>query len=180
MRKIFLMAALIFSLISCTAFAATQEVKPNIGVLVIGSAEFKTPDYYKMIKSSVLSKSGLIADVGEDFQKKYQKFMVEKYDIGKHTPTKSDLVNFTANSGYRKLLVIVVDENLDTQNNADSRQKNRIAIQLDVYLCNRSEILDIANASREDDSKASIMRARKGAFQKSLNAALKALNFNKE
>ena len=179
MKKVLMLAALIFSLVSCTAFAA-QEVKPNIGVLVIGSAEYKTPDYYKTIKNSVQDKTGFVADVGEDFQKKYQKFMIEKYDIGKHTPTKSDLVNFTANSGYRRVIVLVIDENIDTQNNALSRQKNRITVQIDAYLCSRSDIVDIANTSREDNSKTSILRARRGAFQKSLNDALKALNFNKE
>ena len=104
MKKILMLAALIFSLVSCTAFAA-QEVKPNIGVLVIGSAEFKTPDYYKMIKNSVQDKTGFVADVGEDFQKKYQKFMLERYDIGKHRQSAILGITDICNNSLRNFLL---------------------------------------------------------------------------
>lgn len=175
MRKIFITAALILAM--CSVAAAQTAVITDTAVVIIGGAEFKTPEYYKMIQSTLRSKGGLNCEVGDDMQKKYQRFMMETYDLGNTAPKKKDLVNFAANSGYKRTLYLVIDENIDTQQNAKTRQKNRVSVQLDAYLCNSADIIDMATASRDDNSKTSILRARKSAFQKCLTDAVKSMGF---
>lgn len=173
--------AAIFSLITCTAFAAQISAK-NINratkVVIIGGAEFKTQDYYDIITKTLGSKTKTSYECGDDIQRNYQMFMVERYDIGENKPNKKDLIEFAAQNGHGNTLFLIVDETIDTQNNAKSRQKNRCTIQLDAYLVNDTQIVDFTTTSKDSTSKTSILRARRGAFEKSLKAVAKAMNLN--
>lgn len=170
MKKIFMLAAAIMTIFSCTAFAAYGTTK----VVIIGGAEFKTADYYKIIQKT-LDKTKNNYECGNEIQKRYQLFMMERYDIGENKPRKQDLVDFAARSGYGNILFLIVDENIDTQNNAKRRQKNRSTIQLDAYLVNGSRIVDFTTTSQDFTSKTSNLRARRGAFEKCLKDVATAL-----
>ena len=174
MKKIFMLAAMIMALFSCTAFAAYNSYGTK--VVIIGGGEFKTADYYKIIQKNLGSKSGNKYECGNEIQKRYQVFMMDRYDIGENTPRKQDFIDFTAWSGYGKVLFLIVDENIDTQNNAKRRQKNRSTIQLDAYLVNGSRIVDFTTTSQDFTSKTSNLRARRGAFEKCLKDVATAMN----
>ena len=161
---------------ACTAYAA-NDLSRNVGVVVIGGAEFKTPEFYKIIEKNFDPKSGAKIFVGGDLQNKYQKYLFNN-DLSVNTlPSKRTLVNFVAASGYGKILFIEIsDTNIDHQNNAKSRQKDRIAIQVDSYLCDNLNVLEVATTSQDFNSKTSDLRARRGAFKKCLEDLSKNLN----
>ena len=165
MKKIFMLAALIVAAFTCTAFAAS-----NFGtkVVIIGGGEFKTSDYYKIIEKNLGSKSSNRYECGNEIQKRFQVFMMDRYDIGENKPRKNDMVDFSAWSGYGKVLFLIVEENIDTQTHGKHSQKNRSTIQMDAYLATSSGISDFNTTSQEFTSKASNLRARRGAFEKCL------------
>ena len=176
MKKIIFIATAILIMISCTAFAA-KDFSRAVGVVVVGGAEYKTPEFYKFIKNKFDPKSGAKFEVGGDLQNKYQKFLINRDLVGDETPRRQELIDFTAASGYGKILFIVInDSNAEHQNNAKSRQRNRTAVQVDGYLCNNSGVIDVATASQQSDSSTSDLRARRGAFKKCLEELAKNLN----
>lgn len=176
MKKILSMMLAMVVIFSCTAFAEKNLLR-NVGVVVIGGAEFKTPEFYKIIKNEFNPKSGAKFYIGGDLQNKYQKFLMNNDLVGNTIPRKNDLISFTAMSGYGKILFIVIpDSNVDHQNNAKSRQRDRISVQVDGYLCNSTSVIEVATASQQSDSKTSDLRARRGAFKKCLEDLAKDLN----
>ena len=176
MKKIIFIAAAILVMISCTAFAA-KNFSRSVGVVVVGGAEYKTPEFYKFIKNKFSPKSGANFDVGGDLQNKYQKFLLNRDLVGNETPRRQDLIDFAAASGYGKILFVVVsDSSADHQNNSKSRQRDRISVQVDGYLCSASGVIDVATASNQSDSQTSDLRARRGAFKKCLEELAKNLN----
>ena len=141
MKKILSIIFAMLAISSCSVYAAT-DVSRSVGVVVIGGAEFKTPEFYKIIEKGFDPKSNSKIVVGNDLQNKYQKYLFNN-DLSVNTlPSKRTLVNFVAASGYGKILFIEIsDTNIDHQNNAKSRQKDRIAIQVDSYLCDNLNVL---------------------------------------
>ena len=165
MKKIIFIAAAILMMISCTAFAA-KDFSRSVGVVVVGGAEYKTPEFYKFVKSKFDPKSGAKFDVGGDLQNKYQKFLLNRDLVGNTIPRRQDLIDFAAASGYGKILFVVVsDSSAEHQNNSKSRQKDRVSVQVDGYLCAASGVIDVATASEQSNSKTSDLRARRGAFK---------------
>ncbi len=175
MKKILAVMAAIFLLSSVTAFAALNSYR-STSVVIIGGAEFKTPDYYKIVKNTLGKKTQTPYDAGDEIQRRYQMFMMERYDIGETKPRKQDLIDFAASNGYGDVLFLIIDENIDTQANAKSRQKNRISVQLDAYLANSSRIVDFNTTSQDFNSKTSSLRARRGAFEKCLKELAGKMN----
>ena len=175
MKKIFLLAAMICFVLTGTAFAARDY--NSVGVIIIGGAEFKTDDYYKIVRSELNPKSGAKIIVGNDMQTLYKKYWLREGYIGEQTPQKNDLIRFAASSGYKKIVCLIVsDSNVDKHNNSKSREKDRISVQLDAYVCTPLDVEDVFAASADENSKTSNLRARKGAFKKCLSEIAKNLN----
>lgn len=174
MRKIFVLAAMFVAAFACTAFAAQKDFGTK--VVIIGGGEFKTADFYKIIQKNLGTKNKTKYECGNEIQKRYQVFMMNRYDIGEDKPRKQDFTDFTAWSGYGKVLFLIVDENIDTQTHGDHSQKNRSTIQMDAYLVNTSGIVDFNTTSQEFTSKASNLRARRGAFEKCLKDIASTMN----
>ncbi len=175
MKKIILMTAAIFLLMTSSAFAAQNS--QDIGVIIVGGAEFKTSDYYKIIKSEVKPASGSKIVFGNDLQTRYKKYWLQRGYIGEQMPQKEDLINFTNMSGCEKIICLIIsDAVVDKHNSSNHREKVRISVQLDAYICTKTDVVDVFSASEEEDSKGSDLRARRGAFQKCLKEICKTLN----
>ena len=175
MKKILLMAATIFFVLTGTALAA-QSFK-NVGVIVVGGAEFKTSDYYKIIQNEIKPISGAKIVYGNDLQTLYKKYWLQQGSIGEQVPQKEDLINFTNMSGCDKVIcLIVADAVVDKHNSSGHREKSRVSVQLDAYICTKTDVVDVLSASDEQTSKGSDLRARRGAFQKCLKEIGKTLN----
>lgn len=178
MRKILSVMLAVLVLGAATICAAASSYNRSTQVVIIGGAEFKTNDYYKIVRKNFGKSTNVTFEAGDDVQERYQIFMMERYDIGETTPHKQDLVDFAAENGYGNVLFLIVDEHLDTQNNSSSRQKNRITVQLDAYYVNGSRIIDVTTTSQDFNSKTSNLRARRGAFEKCVKEVAKKLNLN--
>ena len=177
MKKIFWLAAIIFFAVSGTAFAAKDY--QSVGVVIIGGADFKTDDFYKIVRNELKPKSGAKIFVGNEMQTLYKKYWLREGYIGEQTPQKKDLINFAAMSGHKKIVcIIVADSVVDRHNTPKSREKDRVSVQLDAYLCTPANVEDVFSASDEELSKTSNLRARRGAFQKCLKEIAKTLNKN--
>lgn len=174
MKKIFLLAAMICLVISGTAQAKDYN---NIGVVIIGGAEFKTDDFFRIVKSELNPKSGAKILAGNDMQTRYKKYWLNRGYIGEQIPQKDDLIHFAATSGCKKIVCIIVSDVVDDQRNSGKhRQQNRISVQLDAYLCTPTNVEDVFSASKEVNSKGSALRARCGAFRKCLDEISNSLN----
>ena len=174
MKKTLMLAAMFVMLISCTAFAAQNSFGTK--VVIIGGAEFKTDDYYKIVQKTLGSKSQNKYECGKEIQKRYQVFMMDRYDVGETKPKKQDMSDFVAWSRYDKVLFIMLEENIDTQTHGNHSQKNRITIQMDAYLASDSNIISLSTTSQDFVSKASNLRARRGAFEKCLKDVATDMN----
>lgn len=176
MKKILSIIFAMLAFSACTTYAATN-LSRSVGAVVIGGAEFKTPEFYKMIQKEFDPKSGAKFIVGGDLQNKYQKFLINRDMVGNNTPRRQDLIDFVSASGYSKILYVVIsDTNSDHQNNANRRQKDRTTVQVDCYLCDNLNVVEVATASQESNSKTSDLRARRGAFKKCLEELSKNIN----
>ena len=175
MKKIFLLALMICFALSSTAFA-TREY-PRTGVLIVGGAEYKTDDFYKIVRDEIKPKSGIKIVVGNEIQTLYKKYWLREGYIGEQPPQKDDLIKFSEMTGCQKVVcLIVADSVVDKHNNAKSREKDRISLQLDAYLCTPINVVDVFSMTDEENSKTSNLRARRGAFRKCLKEIAKELN----
>ncbi len=173
MKKIFILSAMILAVFSCTAFAASGY---GTKVVIVGGGEFKTADYYKIIQKNLGTNGKMRYECGNDIQKRFQVFMINRYDIGENKPRKQDMADFAAQNGRGKVLFLLIDENIDTQTHGNHSQKNRSTIQMDAYLVTSSGISDFNTTSQEFTSKASNLRARRGAFEKCLKDIISSMN----
>ena len=174
MKKIFLMSFALLVIFTCSAFAA-KEPPTTLGIVIIGGSEFKTADYYKMIPKVFDFKKNITCKIGDEMQSRYQKFLLEYDLVGNDTPKKQNLIDFAARSGCNKILFLVVDSSADHQNDFKSKQKNRLTVQTDAYLCDGLQVIDVQTTTQESDSKASDLRARREAFKKTLTELAKAI-----
>lgn len=176
MRKIILLAAMICLALTSTALAAAQNYQ-SVGVVIIGGVEFKTDDYYKIVKNELKPLSGAKIIVGNDMQTRYKKYWLNRGYIGEQTPQKEDFTNFAAANGFNKVIYIVISDTADDQRNSGNhRQRDRITVQVDAYISTPTQVLDVIAASEDQKSKGSALRARRGAFKKCLNEIAKNLN----
>ena len=175
LKKIFLLAVMICFAVNGTTFAARDY--QSVGVVIVGGVEFKTNDFYKVVKNELKTKSGAKIFVGNEMQTLYKKFWLRRGFIGEQTPSKNDLIEFTRASGYKKIVCLIVSDSVvDRHNNPKSREKDRVSIQVDAYLCTPLNVEDVFGASDEELSKTSNLRARRGAFQKCLKEINKGLS----
>ena len=175
MKKIILMAVAIFFLMTNTTFAA--QYFQSVGVIIVGGAEFKTSDYYKIVQKEIKPLSGYKVVFGNDLQTLYKKYWLQKGFIGEQMPEKDDLINFTNMSGCDKVIYLIVSDTvIDKHNSSNHREKVRVSVQLDAYPCTKTDVVDVLSATDEEDSKGSDLRARRGAFQKCLKEIAKSLN----
>ena len=176
MKKIFFAAVTFLAIFICGVSISSAKSAGSTGVVIIGGAEFKTSDYYKLVKQNFNFKGP--AKIGDEMQSKYQKFLLENDLLGEKLPRKQYLLDFTAQSGCEKILFLVVTSTADHQNNPKSKQKNRISVQVDAYLCDRYKILEGATSAQQNDSNTSDLRARRGSFKKCLNELAKMIKFS--
>jgi len=175
MKKIILMVVAVLFFMTNTTFAA--QYFQNVGVIIVGGAEFKTSDYYKIIKDEIKPLSGSKIVFGNDLQTKYKKYWLQKGFIGEQMPEKDDLIAFTNMSGCDKIICLIVSDSMvDKHNSSNHREKVRVSVQLDAYICTKTDFIDVLSATDEEDSKGSDLRARRGAFQKCLKEIGKSLN----
>ncbi len=172
MKKIFLVAAAFLSIFIFGA--GISSAQGNLGIVIVGGAEFKTADYYKIVSQTFKLQENF--KIGDEMQSKYQRFLMENDLLDEKIPRKQHLLDFTAQSGCEEILFLIIDSTADHQNNGKRRQKNRLSVQVDAYLCDSYKILEGATFVKDSKSKTSDLRARREAFKKCLTELAKVIN----
>ena len=177
MRKVlFIAAAIIFVMTGTVSAANSSRYLNSVGVVIVGGAEFKTNDFYGVVKDRFKPLSGAKIVIGNDIQTLYKKYWLNRGYIGEQPPQKNDLIEFAAMSGCDKIICLIVNDTVDKQNSSNHRQKSRVSVQVDAYLCTKTDVVDVFSASDDEDSKGSPLRARRGAFDKCLKEIGKSIN----
>lgn len=180
MKRISIFTLLTLLLLTCTTFAADTSFfhKPltKIGVVVIGNPDVKTPDYFNIIseKLSDQTKKFYTLEAGTTVQSKYQQYWFDKGFLDEQKLTKQDLNDFVKYSGYDKVLFLTVCDPVMEKTSIPAGwfttvQQTRASVEVKAYLADAETIIKAVDVSKEDDSQASELRAKRGAFQKDIN-----------
>lgn len=178
MKKIlFLLTALVVTMYSLcapapTAHAASAASNERIAVLLVGSNDFKTDQYFSMIEKQVAQNCPHSAriSIGSDVQSMYQEYWLDKGYLEEQKPTKDDLVALVNYMNMDKVLFLMVKDPVVEKNFAmdwfDSGERSRASIQMNAFLVDKEKVLRLKASNHEDDSFASDLRAKRGAFKK--------------
>ncbi len=178
MKKIFVsLSVFVCFLISAFSAQAANFTPREIAVVIVGSADYKTKDFVKTATDYFKSPIGKKVVTGNKVQTKYQTYWLEKGLIEEGTPTKEDFVSFVNYSGYEKVVYLVVkDAVTDQHNRKKGKALSRTSMTLNVFVADRSKILKVASSINEDSSKASELRAKRGAFEKCVKEVSEEIN----
>lgn len=183
MKRISLLVMAFMVLFSCSAFAASAS-NQTVGVVIIGSSDFKTADYFNSIKSSFQSNNEYTVEYGNGIQSKYQSYWLDKGFLEEQKPVKQDLIDFVKYSGYDKVLFVmvkdpVVDKHKQQTGLFTSVVNSRASISVNAFLADKSNVIKASSSTKEDDSEASELRAKRGAFRKCLQEISKNIDLSK-
>lgn len=190
MKKVLSIIMFVLFLFPISAFAAGNQATDaaslshqpleKIGIVVIGGADVKTPDFFNAISESFAQSPNealkYIIETGTPAQTKYQNYWTDKDFLDEQPLTKTVVLDFAKYSGYDKVLYIVINEPVmekTTQGNGawgywGTSTNNRASIEVKAYLTDGETILKTVNVAKEDDSAASPLRAKRGAFKKDM------------
>ena len=158
------LAMLMVLMMSSTALAA-RVFTERVGVVIVGGAEYKTKDYYDFVeKYFVKPFAGDARQIqyGKDAQNKYQNFWLDKGYLEEQVPTQRDFIDFVSYGAYDKVIFLKVQDSVTDQQG----KRSRLSVNVNVFLADRRKVLKTASSTNEEDSKASQLRARRGAFKK--------------
>ena len=177
MKKISILSMLLMLLFSCTAFAADatsllQKAPTKIGVVVVGGADVKTPDFFKYISQAFEGENTLYTiETGTAIQSKYQQYWFDKGFLEEQKLTKQDLHDFVKYSGQQKVLFLTISSPIVEKTKISNGwygmiEQTRASIEVKAFLADDTNILKAVDLSKEDDSQVSELRAKRGAFEK--------------
>ena len=178
MKKAF---AIIFSMMlfaASSAFAQSQEIV----VLIIGNSDFKTPNFIRyatqLFKEEYKGKTLKFVS-GEEIQSKYQNYWLDKGSLEEGTPTKQDLIDFVSYGDYDRVVYLIIkDPVIDKHESgygSSYQQKSRASVTVNAFLADSEKVLKAATSTKEDDSMASELRAKRGAFKQCMREISKVL-----
>lgn len=180
MKRILLLVMAITMIFTGTVFAGAANDFLNkkvdqIGVVIIGNSDYKTDDYYNYISELLNNENDKRYKIvcGSEVQSKYQNYWLDKGFLEEQKPQKNDLFDFYKTSGYDKILYILVSDPVVDKHNIrtglfSSVEQSRASVTVNSFLVNNNTILKAYSVTKEDDSRASELRAKRGAFRKVL------------
>ena len=185
MKKMILRSLLIlfcWSTLWSAAFAADLPLAlsaKDTCVVVIGTADVKTPDFFNYIDEAFNAESTKRkVAYGTEIQSLYQKYWLDKGHLEEQKPTKQDLHDFAQFSGYKKVLFFIVSSpTVEKTRRAaggwglygggySMTEQTRASVSVKAFLVDAVSILKAVDATKEDDSRTSELRAKRGAFKK--------------
>lgn len=168
---IFIMTVLLLA-VGCNGAFAKGASGERVAILLMGSNDFKTDQYFAMIGKYFLDNNphhNRIL-VGSDIQSRYQEYWLDKGFLEEQKPEKDDLIALVDYLEVDKVLFLMVKDPVVEKSFAmdffESGERSRASIQVNAFLANREKVLKLKAANHEDDSFASDLRAKRGAFKK--------------
>ena len=144
----------------------------SVAILLIGGNDYKTKHYFSIMEEVFLNdeKTNVKVIMGEPVQSKYQEYWLNKGFLEEQIPQKDNLLEFVSFAGVDEILYLIVkDPVVDTHWSRDvfqAGQRSRASIQVNSFLAKADSIIRVKAANNEDDSFASELRAKRGAFKK--------------
>ena len=169
MAKKILLFFVVIMLYSCSVFAATREV----GVVLFGGSDYKD-DHFMSVLSEVMvddTEKNFKIHVGNDEQSRYQNYWFSKEVLDIPAPTPQSMKDYVAYSGYDEVLFLVVkDPVTDVRKYGlfGTKEEKRVSVEISGYLVSKDSLIGSSTAASEDNSRFSDLRARRGAFKKSV------------
>ena len=164
---------------SCTSFAATSDTpftKPGgtVGVVIISGSDFKTQDFFDYTRETLApdTSTKYVLKNGSDIQSLYQNYWIDKGFLEEQTPRKDDLLDFVSYSNFDKVVFILIpDSEIDEHRWGiwGRHYSVRASVDFKVFVCDKSDILKALTVTKEADSRATALRARREAFKKAMN-----------
>ena len=163
MRKIIALTMMLM-MIAASATAAPIYAE-RCGVVVVSGADYKTKDFFDYVEKFFVKP--YVGDhrqmqYGKDAQNKYQNFWLDKGYLEEQKPTQKDFIDFVSYGAYDKVIFLKVEDSVTEM----QKNRSRLSVNVNVFLVDRRKVLKAASATNEEDSKASQLRARRGAFKK--------------
>ena len=169
---IFIMMTLLVVTGMCNAALAKEAGGERVAILLMGSNDFKTDQYFSMLGKYFLDNNphhNRIV-IGSDIQSKYQEYWLDKGFLEEQKPEKEDLIALVSYLEVDKVLFLMVKdpvvEKTYTMDWFESGERSRASIQVNAFMASREKVLKLKAANHEDDSFASDLRAKRGAFKK--------------
>lgn len=173
---------------SVVLMAGIGMVKPqevyasNVGVVVIASSDYKDDHFFSVLDKELKQVAGHNVVSGNVMQTSYQDYWLDKGFLEAQQPSPQGFVDFVNYSGYDKVLFIVmkdpvVDKGVVTGLFGDVvAMKTRATVETKGFLVDKERIIKHFTSTNEDDSKASDLRAKRGAYKKGIVAVVKELS----
>ncbi len=175
----FLLATMFF-LIPATIEAAPLSVSPGetITVILDAPSDFSLPRYYDTLKAEFKKKfptANLV--LGAHAQNTYSSYWLDRgyLEPQKMTQTK-ELLDLAAYCKTTKTIVLLVNDTIMD----DDDDEYRANISMRAFAVTPNSFLAHAQSTRDDHSRASNLRAKKGAFDAALNDILKEIAPSKD
>ncbi len=164
MKKIIALTMLMMLALAATALAA-PTLTQRVGVVIVGGADYKTKDFYEYVEKyfyKPFASDTMQIQYGKDAQNKYQNFWLDKGYLEEQKPTQKDFIEFVSYGAYDKVIFLKVEDSVAEM----QRKRSRLSVNVNVFLVDRRKVLKTGSSTNEEDSKASQLRARRGAFKK--------------
>lgn len=177
MKRILFILMAIFCLLSGGVLSASAAfvpslTKPQIGVLIIGTADYKTDDFYNNIKSKIASANPTIDfKCGSDVQSQYEAYLLSKGIItDAPKPTVDDLYAFTKYGNYDQTLYLVIESSVTEKTKQSelfsTTERSRVNLEVKAILTDDNHVIKVVDSVADDTSKTSDLRAKREAFGK--------------
>lgn len=165
MKKIMALTLLMMlTMFSATTAFAAKTITQRVGVVIVGGADYKTKDFYEYVEKyfyKPFASDVMQIQYGKDAQNKYQNFWLDKGYLEEQKPTQKDFIEFVSYGAYDKVIFLKVEDSVSEM----QRKRSRLSVNVNVFLVDRRKVLKTASSTNEEDSKASQLRARRGAFK---------------
>ena len=156
---------MLMMLMMASTVLAAANFTERAGVVIVGGAEYKTEDYFDFVEKFFVkpfASDKMQIQYGRDAQNKYQNYWLDKGYLEEQTPTQRDFIEFVSYGAYDKVIFLKVQDSVTDQQG----KRSRLSVNVNVFLVDRRKVLKAASSTNEEDSKASQLRARRGAFKK--------------
>ncbi|NCD08703.1 MAG: hypothetical protein EOL98_04620 [Negativicutes bacterium] len=152
--------------------AQIKSPKLKTCVVLIGNSDVKTPDFIKYINEQFNNEEAKNKVVcGPEIQSVYQNYWFQKGFIEEQKLQKQDLHDFVKFSSYDRCLFLLISEPIVEKTKVPAgwfttAEKTRASIEVKCFLADGTDIIKSFSVAKNDDSMASDLRAKRGAFEK--------------
>lgn len=184
MRKILHTLVILLSIVTIQSFSSANTAlagvmdrinSPSVCALLIGDADVKTKDFIDILddklNSNIDNSKQKKIECGTNIQSKYQEYWFSKDFIEEQKLTKTDLHEFVKYSGYDRCLYLIVSAPSMEKTKLPSgwfttSERTRASVEVKGFLVDKDKVIKTINITKNDDSMASELRAKRGAFEK--------------